>query len=169
MGQPGEKVSNAMSPPGPEHERLKPFAGKFRAKVTIWMGPGEPMVSTGVMVNTLDLGGRFLRHEYKGDPHPGPFESFEGRGFWGYNTALGHYEGVWVDNASTIMQTDTGSVDQSGRVWTMTGEMPDPQGRMMTKRSVITLHDEDHHTMEMFFVKDGRDHKAMEIEYERVR
>ena len=50
------------------------------------MGPGDPMVTTGVMENTLALGGRFLRQDYTGDPSDGPFSNFEGRGYWGYNT-----------------------------------------------------------------------------------
>ncbi len=27
--------------------RLEPFVGTFKAVVKLWMGPGEPMVSTG--------------------------------------------------------------------------------------------------------------------------
>ena len=33
------------------HERLKPFEGTFAAEVRMWVGPGDPHVSTGVMVN----------------------------------------------------------------------------------------------------------------------
>ena len=41
-----------------EHHQL---VGTFKAVVKIWMGPGEPMVSTGVITNTMELGGRFLQ------------------------------------------------------------------------------------------------------------
>ncbi len=41
-------------------------------------------------------------------------------------------------------------------------------GNRMTKRSVITLHGPDRHTMEMYFSGlDGAEFKAMEIEYTR--
>lgn len=127
------------------------------------------MVSTGTMTNTFDLGGRFLRHDYKGDPNEGPFPSFEGRGFWGYNDVSKKYEGVWVDNASNMMQVDTGSVDETGKVWTMEGQMSCPQtGKAMIKRSFITLIDNDKHRMEMFFIRDGQEMKGMEINYERA-
>ena len=63
-----------------EHHKLKPFEGTFRAQVRIWMGAGEPVVSTGTMVNEFELDGRFLRQTYKGDPSDGPFGAFEGRG-----------------------------------------------------------------------------------------
>lgn len=152
------------------HERLKPFAGTFRATVRMWMGPGEPMVSTGTMTNTMDLGGRFLRQEYKADPGDGPFPGFEGRGFWGYNKTDQRYEGLWIDTASTVMQIEHGQVDHSGRVWNMSSAMTDPAtGKQTPKRSVITLQDEDHHRMEMYFQgPDGGECKAMEIDYVRA-
>jgi hypothetical protein len=158
----------AMSAPAEEHARLRPFVGTFRAEVKIWMGPGDPMISTGTMTNTMDLGGRFLRQDYKGDPGGGPFPDFEGRGFWGYNKSTQHYEGFWIDTASTIMQNESGSVDDSGRVWTMIGEIPDGSGGKTTKRSVITVQDDDHHSMEMYFDKDGQELKGMEIRYTRA-
>lgn len=159
----------AMSATTPEHEKLKPFEGTFRAEVRMWMGPGEPMVSTGRMVNELDLGGRFLRQTYKGDPSDGPFPDFEGRGYWGYNNITKKFEGFWIDTASTMMQTEVGDLDESGKVWTMVGEMPNPQtGDNMTKRSVITVEDDDHHTMEMFFDTGDGEVKSMEIQYQRA-
>lgn len=152
-----------------EHDRLAAFAGIFRAEVRLWMGPGEPMVSTGTMVNEPDLGGRFLKQTYTGDPHDGPFPEFEGRGYWGFNTVSGRYEGFWIDNASTMMQIEHGQVDESGRIWTMTGEMPNPAtGRTMTKRSVITLEGDDNHRMEMYFDTGEGEQKSMEIRYTRA-
>jgi len=152
------------------HKKLEPFVGTFKAQVKLWMGPGEPQVSTGAITNSLDLDGRFLKQVYRGDQTDGPFPSFEGRGFLGYNTVDRKYEGFWIDNASTVMQIEAGDVDESGTVWTMHGEMTDPQsGRRMKKRSVITLKDNDHHSMAMFFAaSDGTEMKGMEIHYERV-
>ena len=157
----------AMSAPAPAHERLTPFVGTFRAEVKIWMGPGDPNLSTGKMTNTFALGGRFLRQEYKGDPNDGPFPEFEGHGYWGFNKATGKYEGFWIDNASTIMQTDAGDVDDSGKRWEMKGEMVGPNGDPLVKRSVITLEDDDHHSIEMFFIHGDQESRAMEIRYTR--
>ncbi|MDX1503305.1 MAG: DUF1579 domain-containing protein [Thermoanaerobaculia bacterium] len=162
-------ASDGMPGPAPEHERLRPFAGTFRAEVRIWMGPGDPLVMKGTMENTLDLGGLFLRQVYTGDDVEGPFPAFEGRGFWGFNTVTGRYEGFWVDNASSVMQTESGEVDESGKVWTLRGEIPDPKtGDTLRRRTVITLHDPDHHTMESYFDREGGEQKAMEIDYERA-
>jgi hypothetical protein len=156
---------------GHHHARLEPFAGTFKAVVKIWMGPGEPMVSTGVMTNTMELGGRFLHQHYEGDPSTdSPFPDFQGRGYWGYNTVLGKYEGFWIDTASTLMQTESGDVDGSGKVWTMLGEIPDAKSkRPSQKKSVISLTDRDHHSMEMFFTDPGgTEVKGMEIKYTRA-
>lgn len=151
------------------HKRFAPFAGTFKAQVKMWMGPGEPQVMSGVMTNTLDLGGRYLQQTYKGDQTDGPFPCFEGRGFWGFNTVTKKYEGFWIDSASTFMQNEVGDVDSSGKKWTMIGHMTDPQsGGPLQKRSVITLKDKDHHSMELFFKgPDGNEFKAMEIQYAR--
>lgn len=152
-----------------DHKKLEPFVGTFEAEVKLWMGPGDPFVSTGMMTNTMDLGGRFLKQVYTGDAADGPFPSFEGRGFWGYNTSTKKYEGFWIDNASTFMQTESGDLDASGKVWTMLGEVTDPQsGGTMKKRSVITLKDNDHHSMEMYFTTPEGEAKGMEINYERA-
>ena len=157
----------AMSRITEDHEKFNAFEGTFKAEVKMWMGPGDPMVSTGTMVNTLELGGKFLAQHYTGDPSDGPFPEFAGRGFWGYNTATNKYEGVWIDSASTIMQTDMGERD--GNVWTMKGEMPGQGGGTITKTSIITLIDDDHHSMEMYFPgPDGNECKGMEIQYTRA-
>ncbi len=166
MTEEAQAGAEAMSP-GPEHELLKPFLGTFRAEVQLWMGPGDPMISAGTMTNEMVLGGRYLRQDYVGDATEGPFPNFAGYGFWGYNRLAGQFEGFWIDNASTMMQLETGAVDEAGKVWTMTSEMVHPEGGTVAKRTVITLKDDDHHSMESFFDREGQEFKAMEIQYSR--
>jgi hypothetical protein len=137
----------------------------------MWMGGPDPMVSTGTMTNTLELGGRFLHEVYQGDACDGPFPDFQGRGYWGYNTTDNRYEGVWIDTACTHIGTEHGQVDDSGKVWTMLGTMTNPQtGQPMQKKSIITLHDDHSHEMEMLFEcsPGGEWNKGMHISYTRV-
>jgi hypothetical protein len=151
------------------HARFEPFVGTFKADVFTYMGPDQkPHHSTGVMKNALDLGGRYLHQSYTGDA-AGSFPRFEGRGYWGFNATSGKYEGFWIDSVSPFMQTEAGDVDAAGKVWTMIGEMTNPQtGQPMRKRSVITLVDRDHHTIDMYFsTPDGGELKAMTIRYAR--
>jgi len=164
------ETCEAFGAPAAQHRLFEPFVGMFRARVKLWMGPGDPMESTGVMTNTMDLGGMFLKQHYVGDPGPGPFPEFEGRGYWGYNTVDHRYEGFWIDSSSTFMMTEQGQVDDSGKVWTMIGSNTNPEtGEPMKKRSVITLNDNDHHMMEMYFETPEGESKSMEIRYERMK
>ncbi len=164
------EMTFAMPVAGPEHFRLQPFVGKFRAEVKMWMGPGEPTISTGTMNNTLELNGLYLQQDYVGDTQEGPFPNFEGKGFWGYNTVQQRYEGFWIDNASTIMQFESGQLSPAGNVWEMCGEtVCSGTGATYRKRSVITLMDDSRHKLEMFFTgPDGLEMKNMEINYVRV-
>jgi hypothetical protein len=170
MSEALEKQEFQMPVPGKNHQLIKPFEGKFRATVRIWMGPGEPLVSTGTMNNEFQLSGLYLHQDYVGDASDGPFQNFEGKGYWGYNDTQKRFEGFWIDNASSIMQFEFGQVDASGKIWSMSGELIRPgTPQPMKKRSVITLQDDDHHKMEMYFtMPDAPEMKSMEIDYERV-
>ena len=159
-----------MPVPGADHELLKPFEGTFKSQVKLWMGPGDPMESTGTMTSSWKLGGLYLHQDYVGDKTDGPYPSFQGQGYWGYNTTSKQYEGFWIDNAATTMQMEYGSVDSAGKVWTMISEVTCPQtGQTMKKRSVISLVDDDNNKLEAYFTgEDGSEMKAMEISYSRI-
>ncbi len=159
-----------MFKPAPEHAAFKPFEGTFRAEVRMWMpGASEPQVSTGTMVNELILGDRYLEQRYQDDSG-----MFAGKGFLGYNTVDKRYEGFWIDSMATFIQVEHGQLDEAARRWEMHSTMTDPgSGAPMRKRSVMTAHDDDHLTMEMYFAplgqdgKPGAECKCMEIRYER--
>ena len=155
--------------PGPKHDLLKPFEGEFKSEVKMWFGPGEPMVSTGKMINSWHFNGLYLHQDYKGDAVDGPFPNFEGKGYWGYNFAADCYEGFWIDSVSPMMQIETGNVDESGKVWTMLSEVPNPHGDgVLKKRSVFTVVDQASHTMEVFTETPEGEMKTMEITYTRT-
>lgn len=155
-----------------QHQRLAALAGIFDAEVQFWMGPGEPILSGGVMTSRMVLGGRFLRHEFQGTDEAGPMgrmPGFAGEGYWGYNTVDQRYEATWVDSASTLVQVESGQLDGSGCEWNFYSTMTNPQnGGPMEKRTIVTVQDADHYTMEMWFRDpDGPEIKAMEIRYTR--
>ena len=158
-----------MAKPAPEHKHLEQFVGTWRAEVKMWMGPGDPMVVTGTMVNELDLGGKFLKQTYTGDPCEGPFPAFEGRGWFGYNKSQGRYEGLWIDNAATMMHTDHGKVDASGKKWEMHRVSESPCGDGSAGRTEVVITDADHHSMKSYTIMEGQpEFKHMEINYTRA-
>jgi len=164
-----QEMECAPSTPVEQHKHFKQFVGTWKAEVSMWMGPGDPLVSTGTMVNDLDLDGRYLKQTYKGDAIDGPFPNFEGRGFWGFNDVTGKFEGLWIDNASNQMATEQGDYDAASKSWTMLGEMSMPGGAKCAKRSVIKVLSDNEHTMEMFFTgPDGKESKGMHIKYVRA-
>lgn len=156
--------------PGTEHEALKPFEGIFRATVSIYMGETDPMVTHGNMTNRFQLGGFFLQQLFVGDLGPDGVSRFEGHGYWGFNQSTRMYEGFWIDTASSIMQNETGHVDATGMIWTMESSLPNPQsGGTIVKRSIITLVDDNRHTMESLMSIDGQpEARTMFLDYIRV-
>jgi hypothetical protein len=165
-------MSDEFQPPRPgaEHALLEPFAGTFRATIKLFFGPGDPQITGGTMRNSWDVDGLYLHQHFTGDPAPPPYPSFVGRGYWGYNFSTGKYEGFWIDNSSSIMQSEVGEVDSTGHVWTMLSEFIHPAtGERVARRSMIRLSDRDHHVMESWMTgPDGRDFRTMEIEYRRA-
>jgi len=153
-----------MAAPAPEHRNLDVFVGEWDAEVKMWMGPGEPHVSHGVMVNAWVLGNRWVEQKYEGTGY-----DFKGQGLFGFNKTTGKYEGLWIDTCSTFMQTDTGDYDATSKTFTMTSRMLCPQSKEeMAKRSVIKVHSPDKHSMEMYFQAEGQpETKCMEITYTR--
>ena len=167
--QPDADASFTPPEPGPEHRALQPFVGIFRATVSLYTVGPDPMVTYGEMTNRFRLGGFFLQQTFVGDLGPDGLSRFEGQGYWGYNQATGLYEGFWIDTASSIMQTETGSVDETGKIWTMTASLPHPEGGTIEKRAIISLIDDDHHTMESLMSFNGApETRTMFLDYVRT-
>lgn len=154
--------------PGDAHKKLDAFTGNWDTKITMWMMPGQPpMSSTGSSENRWLFGGRYLEQRFKGDFMGMPFE---GLGYTGYDNVKNQYWGTWMDSMSTAMMASTGS-SADGKVWNFTGAMPDPMtGKDAKVEEKITIVDADHHTMEMWTPgPDGKMFKTMEIAYSRKK
>lgn len=154
-----------LASPGPAHEILKAMAGDFRAEVTMFMGPSTQK-SSGLMRNSLVLGGRYLENRYEGDGG-----CMAGIGFVGHDNSAQQYTGLWMDTMSTMIMVSRGSIDASGKVITMTAEIDCPtHGGRQISRNVTTVIDNNRHTYEMYMSgPDGKEHKCLDIAYTRVR
>lgn len=169
MSQQDQDAWKQQTMPGPEHQALAPFVGKFKGKVRMHMQPGAPPAeSEGIMTTAWTLDGRFLEQSYDGQAFGGVFK---GRGFFGFNRGSRKYQGVWIDTASTCMQTESGTYDPTTKTFTMSGTFDNPaDGSPMHKKSVFKVLSNDEHTLEMFFPgPDGKDFKIMDIHYTRVK
>jgi hypothetical protein len=152
--------------PGPHHKHMEAMVGTWDTKSSFWMAPGtEPMVSTAIMTNEMVLGGRHMTHHYKGDVMGMPFE---GRGSMSYDNIAKEYTTTWMDSMSTGVMVSKGQCDASGKVFTFKGEMLEPNGKKSITREVLTVKDNNSHTMEMYVTgEDGKEFKNMEFIYTR--
>ncbi|MEZ4269329.1 MAG: DUF1579 domain-containing protein [Myxococcota bacterium] len=159
-----------LSAPGDGHKALEPLVGTWDTVTKLWMGgPDAPATeSRGTAVTTWILGGRFLREVVKGQMMGQPFE---GESLLGYNNMRKVYEGSWIDSMATHIASSKGSMDPSGKVLTMYGEMDEPMmgvyGRMVRMTTVIESPDK--HVFTMYDLHAGETYKAFEITYTRKK
>ena len=172
MAQMDEKMMEAMAKagtPGDPHKKLDSFVGTWNTKLTMWMAPGAPpMSSEGTSENRWIMGNRYLEQRLKGNFMG---QSFEGLGYTGYDNVKKQYWGTWMDNMSTAMMMSTGWMPD-GKTWMFSGSMADPMtGGDSRMEERITVVDNDHHIMEMWgpSMTDGTMYKMMEIQYSRKK
>ncbi len=155
--------------PGEPHKQLAAMAGQWNVKQTMWMDPkGEPMVQTGTATNTIALGGRHLRQDYRSEWMGQPFE---GVGYTGYDNVTGKYYSTWVDNSSTGLFVARGDYDAATKTYTFKGEMADAAagGKLVPIRDVLRVVDNDHHVFEMYETRDGKEARVMQLDYTRSK
>ena len=158
------------STPGAQHKQLSDqFIGTWDTRMTAWMDPSAPpMTETGKQVNTAVLGGRQVRMDFNGQFMGQPFE---GVGYSGYDNVRGKYIGSWTDNMSTGVMMSSGDYDAATKTYTFRAEMPDMMkpGATIPIRETLRMIDADHHVMEMYELRDGKEVKTMMLEYSRAK
>ena len=78
------------------------------------------------------------------------------------------YVGSWIDTMGTGIMTSTGTVDKTGKTFTSTTTMPNPEtGKPMKTRLVTRIVDDNTHVFEMHIPAGPKDFKMMEITYTR--
>jgi len=154
--------------PSEGHKMLDGMVGTWNTKVTMWMAPGQPpMTSSGVSETTWIMDGRYIQEKANGEFMGQPFH---GMGITGYDNAKKQYIGSWIDNMGTGIMTQTGSTTD-GKTWSFKGAGTDPMtGKDMPEEMKITIVDHDHYTAEMWGpTPDGKMFKTMEIAYSRKK
>ncbi|HKO00456.1 MAG TPA: DUF1579 family protein, partial [Thermoanaerobaculia bacterium] len=79
--------------PGDAHKKLSAMVGDFDTKVSSWMAPGTPPVtSMGRSHNSWALDGRWVEERFTGTFMGKPFH---GIGYTGYDNIKKKYVGTW--------------------------------------------------------------------------
>jgi len=160
-----EMMKYAM--PGPQHELLKPMAGKWIVKNKMWSSPGEPQITEGTCETAWILGGRYLQSTYRSQWMGEPFE---GMGLVGYDVKAQKFVNLWLDTMSTTYMASTGTMDASGKVLTYVGSYADPvSGKDVPFRMVTKIVDPNQHIFAMYSTKEGKESQDMEITYTRAQ
>ncbi|UCF35067.1 MAG: DUF1579 domain-containing protein [Phycisphaerales bacterium] len=153
---------NAM---GPEHARFKEAVGTWNTVTKMWMGPGEPTISTGTSEMEVIFGGRYMVEHFKCTMMERPFE---GMALGGFDKLKKKYVSIWLDNMSTGFMVMEGTYDEATKTTTSYGEYDDPFTGHEKMKSVLREVSKDKHVFEMYQIgPDGKENKTMEITYSR--
>ena len=152
------------------HELLKSLEGRWMTTVSYWMDPSaDAQVSEGISESKMIMNGKFLEQTFSGTSMGQPYE---GRGITGYDNLKKEFTSVWFDNMATGIMTSGGQYNPETKVIAFEGSMSCPvtQEAHRWVREALTIKDSDNYTFESFMKdKAGKEYKAMEIIYKRLK
>jgi len=138
--------------PGPIHQRLDDLAGTWDVVVRYKMGDKQHEGKATCEAKWI-LDGRFLQQDYNSQFQGKPFHVVQ---LLGYDNPRKKTIEIMMDNRSTGVLHNEGSISEDGKVITNSGESLDPMtGRPYKLRTVTTIVDGDHFTLEWFRTDDG--------------
>jgi hypothetical protein len=154
--------------PGEGHKFLEKHVGEWDVISKMWEQPGkEPTITKGPGVGKMFLGGRYLKMKYKGTMMGMPFE---GLAIYAYDNHAKKYLEVWVDNMGTGIMFSKGTLDKTGTVLTVFGEVDNIfTGEKEKVKSVTTFINADKFLMEMFMVGPKGEFRSLEVTHVRKK
>lgn len=155
------------APPDAEHAALAKLAGHWSVKQSYWTSPEKPpAVDQGEADLAMVLDGRHLRQTLHIAAKDKPFE---GLGYIGYDTAAKTFFSTWMDVNFTGFIVAKGGYDEAAGRYTFVGATPDfdHPGATIPLREVMTVVDGDHFTYDYYETREGREARAVRLEYTR--
>ena len=163
-----------MAKPGPNHKQMQDLVGTWSYAVKWWMNPeAPPSESSGVTVTKSIMGGRYLVSDHTGKMQmPGADGKmaemeFKGMAIEGYDNARKKYVASWIDNMGTGIMNLEGAYDPSTKTLTYYADYEAMPGMKTRIRETVTAPDKDHHTLQFFEDRGGKEVKTMQIDYTR--
>jgi hypothetical protein len=162
-----EEMMKKMGETGPEHKVLARMVGSWDCNVKFFepdaTGKVVETVSKGEAKFVSELGGRWIRQDFKSEFDKQPFS---GIGYSGYDKNKSQYCGTWIDTMSTSMMTMTGTYDEAKKTLTETGTMS-MMGMDIKFRHTSEEKDANTVVFSMYHDMGEGEVKAMEITYKR--
>ena len=181
-GQPDEAQMMAtmmeLAKPGENHKLLEGLAGTWTYTGKFWMTPdpnAPPMESPGKTVRKPIMGGRYVQADHVGKMQmPGPDgklmdSDFKGMEIAGYDNAKKKFVSSWIDNMGTGIMQSEGTYDSATKTLTYAAEYEPVPGMKIKARELLKISDNDHHTLQFFEDRGGKEVKVMEIVYTRQK
>jgi Protein of unknown function (DUF1579) len=153
--------------PGPAHQRLGDLAGTWDVTIRYKLGDKEHEGKAKCEAKWI-LDGRFLQQDYKSNFQGKPFEVMQ---LLGYDSVAKKTIEIKLDNLSTGIMHNEGAISEDGRVITNFGKSLDPAtGKPYKLRTVTTIVDHDHFTLEWFGTDDGgKESRVMSMSHTRKK
>jgi hypothetical protein len=146
------KQSQPADEPGPAHKQFGELAGNWDVVIQYTIGDKQ-FTGKANCEAKLILDGRYLQQDYNSQFQGKPYHVIQ---LLGYDSARKKSIEIKVDNRSTGLMHNEGSISADGKVITNEGEHLDPSTQKPYKlRTVTTIVDHDHFTLEWFHIKDG--------------
>ncbi len=164
-----EKKDRPQGPPadgpGPAHKQIVGLAGSWDVTVTYVLS-GSERTGTARCESHWILGGRFLQQEYNSNFMGKPYTVLQ---LLGYDNQKKKTIELMMNNLSTGVLHNEGSISEDGKVITNEGESLDHEtGKPVKLRTVTTIIDEDHYTLEWFRPgPTGKDEKVVSMSHRR--
>jgi hypothetical protein len=153
-GQEDRKQSPAVNAdvPGAAHQRLGDLAGTWDVVIRYKLGDKEHEGKASCEAKWI-LDGRFLQQDYKSNFQGKPYKVIQ---LLGYDSVGKKSIEIKLDNLSTGVMHNEGSISEDGKIITNLGKSLDPAtGKPYKLRTVTTIVDHDHFTLEWFGTEDG--------------
>lgn len=112
------KMAKRYTEPGPAHENLERFIGKWDMEMRMTMGGKTMSGENGSAEFSWLMEGRWLKNEAKGSLMGMPIESFS---IMGYDNFKHSYVSTMVSTMDTAMHSNEGDMDPSGKALLLYG------------------------------------------------
>jgi Protein of unknown function (DUF1579) len=153
--------------PGPVHKRLNELVGSWDVALLYTLGDKQHAGKATCEAKWI-LEGRFVQQDYQSRFQGKPFHVLQ---ILGYDNSRKKTIEIMMDTLSTGLMHNEGSISDDGKVITNLGEGHDPSTNKPYKlRTVTTIVDIDHFTLEWFRINDGgKEEKVVSMVHTRKK